>query len=156
MEWLLGVVVVLVLLWLFGRDSGSAGSSPAPPVDSAGVAGAAGAGHPAPGHGVGRARHLAAGAAAVPLAAAVLRRAAAPNDPDGAFMDGYVSGRFVERHASREPDRAHADDRRDPYSDDEVSSDDEDFAPYSGVHGGQGPDLAHGGAYDQFEEDDDW
>lgn len=77
----LAVVGFGVFLWWLGR----APSQPAPPAG--GRYGAA------PG---------VAAASAVPLTHEVLRRATDPDDPDGAFMDGYVAGRYTERWSADE------------------------------------------------------
>jgi hypothetical protein len=75
MEWiLLGIAVLVVVLWRAARQP----AVPAPPP---------------------RGAHLTAvpAAAAGAVTAEVVRRATDPDNPDGAFMDGYVAGRYTER-----------------------------------------------------------
>jgi hypothetical protein len=79
MEWiLLGIAVLVVVLWRAARQP----TVPAPPP---------------------RHVHLTAvpAAAAGAVTAEVVRRATDPADPDGAFMDGYLSGRYTERWETR-------------------------------------------------------
>jgi hypothetical protein len=141
MEWfVLGAGAVAVVGWLLSRSSeaGAPAQRPARPVTVAG-AGAA------------------VGATVSPMAAEIARRAADPDDPDGAFMDGYVPGRYTERWLARDRGdgshgRSHESDRGRFSADDELDALDEN------LDGGPGRDNVWADPDDSFHDDfsDDW
>ena len=157
MTWVLiglGVLLLVVLV----RSAGGGGR---PQTHGGGGRGATGA------------RAVGTGAVTAPglLGAEVLRRATDPNDPDGAFMDGYVSGRLTERWStpdpprdSRAPERTEHDGRW--RADDE--GDDLDDAhhddPHGDLHGDPSgyvyrdlPGDLYGDVHDDLHADpDDW
>lgn len=116
MEWLVVVVVGVVLLGWWGARRGTTGG--APPVMLARTTAV-----PAAGGGA------VAAMATSPLAGEVARRALDPDDPDGAFMDGYVAGRYSERAENGLPPGAGVDRGArldDDLEDDLTDSDDPD------------------------------
>ncbi len=162
----MGVAALVLVLWWLGREP-RGDRAQAPPAAQRRVGSRPGAG---------AAAGTAAGGAAASgsLAAYVADRVTDADDPDGAFMDGYVSGRYTERLEQSkaravERDRRDVDpDRTRPGSDDlsEDHDHDDDWEadvsayghPTHPSHGRGGhDDPTHGWHPADFsDESDDW
>lgn len=161
MTWLLLAAAVLVARWLVGsRGTGTGATGTGGPRTGGTPPGQPVGAPPTGAHAVG-----VAGSAAPPtepLREQVLRRATDPDDPDGAFMDGYVAGRLTERwrHAptpSRPVSHPHPPDRADAHLgvDDHDDDDHDDHGhAFDDSYGHDGGDPWA----DPFDDDsgDDW